>query len=145
MSRQTVVRALAYIIPTFALGFVWHLKLFGAYYTDLGIYRPDVIIPFGFLSMVLQGIVFSAVYPRVVDRPDSIAAGLRFAALAGLLSWTFTTLAVAAKHPMTSVPRFVAIETAFTVVQFAIVGPLLAWATRGGEAPRRQVVGAART
>src|SRR5688572_28454208 len=130
MSRQVFVRALAYIVPTFALGFVWHLKLFDATYKDLGIYRADVIIPFGFLSMVLQGALLSIAYPRLVDRPTLIATGVRFAALAALLSWTFTTLAVAAKHPMTSVPRFVAIETAFTAVQFLLVGPLFALVSR---------------
>ena len=139
MSRHVILRALAYIVPTFALGFVWHLKLFDTYYKDLGIYRPDVIIPFGFLSMALQGALFAVAYPRVVDRPESLSAGLKFAALAGLLSWTFTTLAVGAKHPMTSVPRFVAIETAFTVVQFLIVGPLFALASNGEQASRLAV------
>jgi hypothetical protein len=134
MTRRFVLLLLAYLVPTFALGFVWHLQLFGDYYRDLAIYRPDVIIPFGFLSMVLQGALVAMAYPRLVARPDSLADGARFAALAALLSWTFTTLAVAAKHPMTSVPRFVAIETAFTIVQYALVGPLLVAAARASMA-----------
>jgi hypothetical protein len=124
---------LAYLVPTFILGYVWHLKLFAEYYHGLGIYRPDVIIPFGFLSMLLQGAIFAAVYPRVIDTPGTLSGGMRFAAGAALLSWTFTTLAVAAKHPMTSVSGFVAIETGFTVVQFVLVGPLLALAMRLAE------------
>jgi len=140
MPGQIVGRALAYIIPTFALGFVWHRKLFDAYYRDLEIYRPDIIIPFGFLSMVAQGVIFSFMYPRLFARPNLVATGLRFAMLAGLLSWTFTTLAVAAKHHMTSVPRFVAIETAFTVVQFLIVGPLFALASRSPSAVPRSAL-----
>jgi hypothetical protein len=32
----------------------------------------------------------------------------------GLLSWSFTTLAVAAKNVMTSVPIYPALETGFT-------------------------------
>jgi hypothetical protein len=126
-----VLNLLAYVVPTFILGFVWHLMLFAAYYRDLGIYRPDVIIPFGFLSMLLQGSIFALAYPRLFTKPESISNGLRFAAGAALLSWTFTTLAVAAKHPMTSVPGFVAIETGFTIVQFLLVGPLLALSSRG--------------
>jgi hypothetical protein len=39
---------------------------------------------------------------------------------------SFTTIAVAAKNVMTSVPNYLVIETAFTVVQWAIVGPLTA-------------------
>src|SRR5262245_7323805 len=107
MRRPFTLALLAYLVPTFILGYVWHLKLFAEYYRDLGIYRPDVIVPFGFLSMLLQGSIFAFVYLRLMDRPATLAAGVRFAAAAALLSWTFTTLAVAAKHPMTSVSGFV--------------------------------------
>jgi hypothetical protein len=121
---------LAYLVPTFILGFVWHLKLFHRYYEQLSIYRPNVIIPFGFLSMLLQGALFAFVYPRVVADPASLASGMSFGLMAALLSWSFTTIAVAAKHPMTSVKGFVAIETAFTAVQFILVGPLFALTSR---------------
>jgi hypothetical protein len=127
---RLLLLVLAYLVPTFALGFVWHLKWFHTAYRELDIYRPDVIVPFGFLSMLLQGIAFAVAYPRLVPDPRSLASGLLFAAGAAVLSWTFTTLAVAAKHRMTSVSRFVAIETAFTVVQFLMVGPLLALSAR---------------
>ena len=62
--------------------------------------------------------------------PASLASAMSFALMAALLSWSFTTIAVAAKHPMTSVKGFVAIETAFTAVQFTLVGPLFALASR---------------
>lgn len=125
-----VLSLLGYLVPTFILGFVWHLKLFHTDYRELDIYRPDVIIPFGFLSMLIQGLVFAFVYPRLVADPGAISSGLVFATGAALVSWTFTTLAVAAKHRMTSVRRFVAIETAFTAAQFVLVGPLFALSSR---------------
>ena len=60
------------------------------------------------------------------------------------LSLLATTLAVAAKHPMTSVSGFVSIETAFTVVQFALIGPLLVLSLRlAGGAPRHAAIHAA--
>jgi hypothetical protein len=132
MRRSFTLALLAYLVPTFILGYVWHLRLFTNYYHELGIYRPDVIIPLGFLSMLVQGVIFAAAYPRVVDQPWRLASGMRFAALAAMLSWSFTTLAVAAKHPMTSVGGFMLIETMFTIVQFALVAPLLAWSARTG-------------
>jgi hypothetical protein len=46
------------------------------------------------------------------------------------VSWSYTTLAVAAKNVMTSVPTYMALETGFTLVQFAVVGPLIAFAYR---------------
>jgi hypothetical protein len=38
-----------------------------------------------------------------------------------------TTIAVAAKNVMSSVPDYLLVETAFTAVQWAIVGPLMAF------------------
>ena len=136
MQRPLFLAMLAYVVPTFILGYIWHLSLFADYYHALGIYRPDVIVPFGFTSMLLQGAILAGVYPRVIDKPWTYSGSVRFAAGAALLSWTFTTLAVAAKHPMTSVSGFVSIETAFTLTQFVLVGLLLPWSARlGGQAP----------
>jgi hypothetical protein len=131
MSKRFALAMAAYVVPTFLLGFVWHLVVFAEYYEALRVYRPNLIIPFGFGSMLAQGAIFAWAYPRLVERPEQIASGMRFAAAAALLSWSFTTLAVAAKHPMTSVGGFVAIETGYTLLQFLMVGPLLALAWRG--------------
>ena len=53
---------------------------------------------------------------------------MSFGILFGVLA--FTTLPVAAKYRMTSVRSFLLLESAFTVVQFIIVAPLIAWAWR---------------
>jgi hypothetical protein len=124
---------LAYLLPTFALGFVWHLVLFKQYYEALAMYRKDIIIPFGFLSMLMQAVLFAWIYEQAFARRrgSALSRGLIYAGLGALLSWSFTTLAVAAKNVMASVPDYLVIETAFTVVQWAIVGPLTALAFGG--------------
>jgi hypothetical protein len=129
MKNRFGLGVLAYLVPTFALGFVWHLILFKQYYEDLAIYRKDIIIPFGFLSMLIQAFLFVWMYRQVfAPRNGSLLArGLLYAAFGAVLSWSFTTLAVAAKNTMTSVPRYLVIETAFTVVQWILVGPLTAF------------------
>jgi hypothetical protein len=121
---------LAYLVPTFALGFVWHLILFKPYYEALAMYRQDIIIPFGFLSMLIQAIIFAWIYDQTLARREGtmVSRSLTYAAVGAVLSWSFTTLAVAAKNVMTSVPHYLLIETAFTVVQWAMVGPLTALA-----------------
>jgi hypothetical protein len=125
-----VLGVLAYVVPTFALGFVWHLILFEHYYAALGIYRRDIIIPFGFLSMLIQAMLFAWIYEKAFARRNGtlLSRALVYAAFGAVLSWTFTTLAVAAKNVMTSVPDYLVIETAFTVVQWMMVGPLTALA-----------------
>lgn len=123
---------IAYLLPTFPIAYVWHLVLFGQSYRLLGIYQDDPIVAFGFASMIVQAVIFSWVYPRVFRAPDEsvLRNGLLYGLGIGLLSWSFTTLAVAAKHPMTSIPSFLMLETGFTLIQCLIVGPLIALAHR---------------
>jgi hypothetical protein len=128
MTKRFRLAVVAYLVPTFALGFVWHLVLFEQYYAALQIYRSDIIIPFGLLSMLIQAVLFAWVFDRMFAGQSGgwLARGLRYAVAGGVLSWSFTTLAVAAKNLMASVPDYLMIETAFTVVQWIIVGPLTA-------------------
>ena len=144
MMRRIGIGALCYLMPTFALGFVWHLIAFKGYYDALGMYRHDVIIPFGFLSMALQAVLFAWIFDSSFAR-GGVSVGRRgiyFAAFGAVLSWSFTTLAVAAKNVMTSVPDYLLIESAFTVVQWAIVGPLTALALSRVQAGVRPARGA---
>ena len=132
MIKRYGLGVLAYLVPTFALGFVWHLILFEHYYEALAIYRKDIIIPFGFLSMLIQGLVFTWIYDKAFARLSSrLSRSLGYAIAGAVLSWSFTTLAVAAKNVMTSVPDYLVIETAFTAVQWVMVAPLTALAFAG--------------
>jgi hypothetical protein len=128
--RRIGVGALAYLLPTFALGFAWHLIVFKDHYDALAMYRRDVIVPFGLLAMAIQAVIFAWILDQAFARrlPSAAKRGLSFAVLGAVLSWSFTTVAVAAKNVMTSVPSYLAIESAFTVVQWAVVGPLMAFA-----------------
>ena len=53
MTIRLGLAALAYLVPSFALGFVWHLILFKEHYAALAIYRADIIVPFGLILLVL--------------------------------------------------------------------------------------------
>ena len=133
-ARTLLLGMAAYLIPTFPIAFVWHLVLFEPNYHALRIYTDHPIIPFGLASMVIQSVIFSWVFPRVFanHRGSVLKNGLLYGLGLGLLSWSFTTLAVAAKHPMSSISDFVVLETGFTVLQYLIVGPLIALAHRSG-------------
>jgi uncharacterized membrane protein len=132
---------LAYVVPTFALGFVWHLVLFDEYYKSLQIYRSDIILPFGLVAMLMQAVLFAWIFEKTFARLGGtlLSRTLAYAILGAALSWSFTTLAVAAKNKMTSVPDYLLIETAFTLVQWAIVAPLTALAFKQlASLPQRQ-------
>lgn len=124
--KKRILAILAYMLPTFPLGFFWHLTIFADYYKSLEVYREDVIIPFGIVSMLIQGVIWSLIYERLFSGESIVKGAMKFAALAFPLAWSFLVLAVGAKHPMSSVGGFLAIETAFILVQYAIVSPLIA-------------------
>jgi len=132
MKRSFWLAVLAYLLPTFPLGYVWHLVAFADQYHRLEMYRGEVIIPLGLASMVVQALIFAWAYPRLF----SDAAGrwprdaLRFGLCFGALAWSLAVLPVAAKYRMASVPDFLVLETAFTILQYAIVSPLIALAYR---------------
>jgi hypothetical protein len=130
MTGRFWLAVLAYVLTTFPLGYVWHLILFEEYYAALQIYRDDIIVPFGLGSMMIQALLFAWIYDKAFARQSGgwLARALRYALTGGLLSWSYTTLAVGAKNLMASVPDYILIETAFTVVQWIIVGPLTALA-----------------
>ena len=122
----------AYLLPTFPLGYFWHLKTFRAQYDRLAIYREQVIVPLGLGSMIVQALLYAWVYPRLFDtsREAWLQGAVGFGACFGLLAWSLAVLPVAAKNRMTSVGNFLSLETAFTVVHYVIVSPLIALAWR---------------
>lgn len=133
MTMRYGLAILAYLVPTFALGFVWHLVLFEDYYAALQIYRSDIIIPLGLFSMLIQAVIFAWIFDKAFAPLSGtwLTRSIRYAAVGAILSWSFTTIAVAAKNVMASVPDYLLIETAFTIVQWTIVAPLTAFAFAG--------------
>ena len=132
MKRTFWWASAAYLLPTFPLGYLWHLVTFREQYDRLDMYREQVIIPFGLLSMVIQAVLFAWAYPRLFStrRGEWIGSAARFAGVFALLAWSFAVVPVAAKYRMASMADFLVLETAFTIVQFLVVSPLIALAYR---------------
>ena len=132
MSSSYWLAAAAYLLPTFPLGYFWHLKFFHKDYERLEMYRADVIIPFGLSSMVIQALLYAWIYPQLFDTATDawMMSALKFGATFGALAWSLAVVPVAAKYRMTSVVGFLKLETAFTVVHYAVVSPLIALAWR---------------
>lgn len=124
--KHRILAILAYVLPTFPLGFFWHLTIFADYYKSLNVYRDDIVIPFGIGSMLIQGIVWSILDERLFAGSSILKGAVKFACLACPLAWSFMVLAVSAKHHMASVGGYLMIETCFLLVHYAVVSPLIA-------------------
>ena len=135
MRKSFWLAVLAYLVPTFPLGYFWHLVTFADRYHRLDMYRDEVIIPLGLASMVIQALVFAWAYPRLfpVNRVPWQRGAIGFGCVFGVMAWSFVVLPVAAKYRMASVPDFIVLETCFTALQFAVVSPLIALAYRLGD------------
>jgi hypothetical protein len=125
-----ILASLAYILPTFPLGYFWHLKFFQAHYKSLGVYRDDMIIPLGLLSMIIQAFIYSYIYSKMFAGLPVIEGALKFASIALPLSLSFMVFATAAKHHMTSPSGYILIESCFVFVHYLIVSPLIAYVYR---------------
>ena len=129
---RLAIGAAAYVVPTFVIAIVWHLFAFAETYQSLQVYRDDKIVPFGLAAMTIQGVIYAWAFGKLFGHLSALSGALRFGAAAASLAWTYSVLAVAAKHPMTSVAGYITIETAFTAVQFAVASPLIALAMASG-------------
>ena len=97
MKKSFWLAMLAYLLPTFPLGYVWHLVTFKDAYDRLDLLRAEVIIPFGLISMLLQAAFFAWAYPKLFStRLDEwLASAARFAGIFATLAWSFAILPVA--------------------------------------------------
>ncbi|HEX9903515.1 MAG TPA: hypothetical protein VGA77_00980 [Propylenella sp.] len=118
-----VVPALVYVLASFAIAYPWHLKVFAARYRALEMYRDEVLPQLGLSSMVIQGVCFAMIYRALFEPMQGgwLIRAATYGAFGAVLSWSFTTLAAAAKNRMTSIRDFVTLETTFTVVQWIVV------------------------
>ncbi len=132
MNRRFWSGVVAYFIATSVVAIPWHMGVFAEVYTQLKVFRQDVILPLGLFSMLMQGAIFSWTYPRLFDtgRTTWCRSGLRFSLWAGLLAWSCLVLPIAAKYHMASVGGFVMVESAFVAVWFLVAGPMMAFAHR---------------
>lgn len=137
MVMRFALAALGYLVPTFILGFTWHFYFFPGVYDALGIYnRAEPIIPLGFASMVIQGLLLAYLYPFYTRGRAGAWRGIEFGLLMGLFLFSVTTLANGAKIEVTDMGIWLAVQSAFHVIQFVVAGALIGLAY--GTAPARR-------
>jgi hypothetical protein len=96
----------AYLAISFALGFMWHLRLLRPIYARLAI----------------QGAVLAYLYPLVMPGASPATEGLAFGLLMGAFIASSAVIAEAAKQRVSSLGLWLAVEGLYYLIQFSLVG-----------------------
>ena len=130
-AKKLILGALGYTVCTFVLAVVWHVLLFEETYRSFGYFEGEPNFLLGLLTIVLQGIVLSALFPMMRGSGSSLRRGLKFALLAGAFFWTSHVLAFVAKQDVPGTWAFVGMETGYLALQFGVFGVLIGFVHRG--------------
>ncbi len=133
MNRKNIaLGTIAYTIGTFTLAVVWHVVVFGDQYRSFGYFEDEPNFLIGFLTIILQGAILSALFPMVKLSGTSIVRGIKFSSIVGTFFWTSHVLAFIAKQTVQNVALFVTMETVYLSLQFGLFGLLIGAIYRGG-------------
>ena len=121
-AKKLLSGAAAYTICTFSLAVVWHVLLFKERYESFGYFEGEPNFLLGLLSIVLQGVLLSTLFPMMKPAGSSFRRGISFALITGAFFWTSHVLAFVAKQQVPGASAFIWMETLYLVLQFGVFG-----------------------
>ena len=134
--KKTYLALAAYFVLTMGLAYPWHMIWFHDIYVKLGAFqREEPIMPLGILAILVQGLVISSSFPKTYPGQRTILVGVKHSLALGLLVYTATGFATAAKFNIDPVSTFLIYHTIFQLLQFAIFGVALGFIFRN-DAPQ---------
>ena len=134
--KPITIGTLAYTLVTFPLAVVWHVVLFEAQYVAFGYFDGEPSFSLGLVTIVIQGLLLSVIYPRFRLAGSTLSRGLKFAALIGAFFWTSHVLALIAKQSLQSPYLYLVMESFYLVIQFGVFGVLIAFVYADANTPR---------
>lgn len=118
---------LAYLIVTFPLAVLWHMKIFRTKYMQWKYFGEDVKPILGLSSMIVQGIVLSYGYSVLAVDHSSMLVGVCYALVMGLFLWSVHVLAAMGKSSAIRHFEFFTMETIYLAIQFGVYGVLISY------------------
>ena len=124
---QILFGTLAYIIVTFPLAVLWHMRIFRTKYMAWEYFGDDVKPILGLSSMVVQGVVLSYGYSMLNVARASIISGVCYSLVMGLFLWSVHVLATMGKSSKVRHFEFFTMETVYLAIQFLIYGVAISY------------------
>lgn len=132
--KAMVLGVLAYVVATFATQAVSHFGLNVDHYAQVEYLRKEPIFAFGFLAMIVQGVVMVSLYSQLIQPRHTMLHALRFAWVMGAFLASYIAFAEAAKYTVPSVASWIGVELSAAAIQFTLFGVLLHFAFRRNDA-----------
>ena len=123
MIQKYIISTIAYFILTMSIAYPWHLIWFHDVYLELGAFtRPEPIIAFGMLSIVIQGFIMAYLYSRYYRGGHPVTEGIKFSLIYGLVIYTVMAFTTVAKFDINPISTFLLYHTIFQLIQFIVTG-----------------------
>ena len=123
--KKLILGTAGYTICTFSLAVGWHVLLFQERYVSFGYFEGEPDFLLGLLTIVLQGVLLSTLFPMLKAEGSSFRRGIKFALVTGAFFWTSHVLAFVAKQQVQEVSVFIWMETAYLLLQFGLFGLII--------------------
>ena len=124
---QILFGTLAYIIVTFPLAVLWHMKIFREKYMRWQYFGEDVKPILGLASMIVQGVILSYGYSILNVDHSALSSGICYALLMGLFLWSVHVLATMGKSSKVRHFQFFVMETVYLAIQFGLYGIIISY------------------
>lgn len=124
-TKQIALGTLAYTVVTFPLAVIWHVVIFKDQYQSFNYIEGEPSFLLGLVTIIIQGIILSFLYPFVSFQGKSVVRGLKYSLLIGLFFWTSHVLAFMAKQNVSNSMLFISMESFYLLLQFGVFGVLI--------------------
>lgn len=119
--------ALAYIVVTFPLAVLWHMKVFRTKYMAWQYFGEDVQPLLGLSSMIIQGVLLAYGYSLLTVNHSSVLVGVEYSLFMGVFLWSVHVLAAMGKSSKVRHFEFLTMETVYLAIQFGVFGILISY------------------
>ncbi|MYC26964.1 MAG: hypothetical protein F4X63_03070 [Nitrospira sp. SB0662_bin_26] len=130
-AKKLILGTIAYTVCTFSLAVSWHVLLFKERYESFGYFEGEPDFLLGLLTIVLQGVLLSTLFPMLKSEGTTFRRGIKFAFITGAFFWTSHVLAFVAKQKVPEVSAFIGMETVYLLLQFGLFGLIIGVIHRG--------------
>ena len=125
---KIILATISYIVLTMMIALPWHMVWFHEIYAEMGAFtREQPIVPFGMLSMLIQGLVIAYLYPFYYQQKGGqpIVTGIKFSLMMGLIVYSVMVFATVAKFQIEPISKFITYASVFQLIQFVVTGTAL--------------------